>query len=71
MAWSSKKRVYISIDTEEDKTDVLGIWIGANESEKYWLGVLNGLKKRGVQNILIVSVDGLTGFSESIRSYES
>jgi transposase-like protein len=64
-----KKAVYIAIGTDlEGKKDVLGIWVGATESSKYWLGVLNGLKSRGVQDILIVSVDGLTGFSEAIAA---
>lgn len=62
-----KKAVYIAIGTDlEGKKDVLGLWVGATESSKYWLGVLNGLKNRGVQDILIVSVDGLTGFSDAI-----
>jgi len=62
-----KKAVYIAIGTDlEGKKDVLGLWVGATESSKYWLGVLNGLKNRGVQDILIVSVDGLSGFSEAI-----
>lgn len=64
-----KKAVYIGIGTDlERKKDVLGIWIGATESAKYWLSVLNGLKSRGVNDILIVSVDGLTGFSEAIAA---
>lgn len=63
----AKKAVYIAIGTDlEGKKDVLGLWVGATESSKYWLGVLNGLKNRGVQDMLIVSVDGLTGFSEAI-----
>jgi len=62
-----KKAVYIAVGTDlEGKKDVLGLWVGATESSKYWLGVLNGLKNRGVQDILIASVDGLTGFSEAI-----
>lgn len=62
-----KKAVYIAIGTDlEGRKDVLGLWIGATESSKYWLGVLSGLKNRGVQDILIVSVDGLAGFSEAI-----
>lgn len=64
-----KKAVYIAIGTDlEGKKDVLGLWVGANESAKYWLGVLNGLKNRGVHDILITSVDGLTGFSEAIAA---
>jgi len=48
--------------------DILGIWIGENESASFWLGVLNDLKNRGVEDILIVSKDGLTGFSEAINA---
>ena len=62
-----KKAVYIAIGTDlNGKKDVLGLWVGATESSKYWLGVLNGLKNRGVSEILLVSVDGLSGFSEAI-----
>jgi len=64
-----KKAAYIAIGTDlEGKKDVLGIWLGATESSKYWLGVLNGLKNRGVEDILIASVDGLTGFIEAINT---
>lgn len=48
--------------------DILGIWIGENESSKFWLGVLNGLKYRGVEDVLMFSVDGLTGLAEAIAS---
>lgn len=44
----------------------LGIWIGANESSKFWLSVLNDLKNRGVDDVLIFCVDGLNGFKEAI-----
>lgn len=64
----TKKAAYVAIGTDLDgKKDVLGIWLGANESSKYWLSVLNGLKNRGVQDILIASVDGLSGFVEAIN----
>jgi len=63
-----KKAAYVAIGTNLDgKKDVLGIWLGASESSKYWLSVLNGLKSRGVQDILITSVDGLSGFVEAIN----
>lgn len=42
------------------------MWIGENESAKYWLGVLNEIMNRGVKDIMIVSVDGLTGFVDAI-----
>lgn len=47
--------------------DLLGIWIGESEGAKFWLGVLNEIKNRGVDDILITCIDGLTGFSEAIK----
>ena len=65
----TKKAAYVTVGVDLDgKKDVLGIWIGENESAKFWLSVLNELKNRGVQDILIVSVDNLTGFSEAIAA---
>ena len=65
----TKKAAYVAIGTDLDgKKDVLGIWLGTNESSKYWLSVLNGLKSRGVSDILIASVDGLSGFVEAINT---
>ena len=46
--------------------DVLGMYVGENESAKYWLQILNGLKNRGVEDILITCINGLTGFPEAI-----
>ncbi|HYD90496.1 MAG TPA: IS256 family transposase [Flavobacterium sp.] len=64
-----KKAAYIALATDlEGRKDVLGIWLGASESSKYWLGILNSLKTRGVEDILIASVDGLSGFIEAINA---
>ncbi len=60
----------VGIDLEGNK-EVLGLWVSETESSKYWLSVLNELKNRGVQDVLIFSVDGLTGISEAIRSVYS
>lgn len=54
--------------TLEGSKDILGIWIGDNESSKFWLGVLNDLKNRGVQDVLLFCVDGLTGLKEAINA---
>ena len=59
--------VVLGINMEGFK-DVLGIWIGENETSKFWLGVLNELKNRNVQDVLIFSVDGLTGLKEAIEA---
>lgn len=64
-----KKAVYIAIGINmEGIKEVLGMYVGENESAKYWLSILNGLKNRGVEDILITCVDGLTGFSEAISA---
>lgn len=53
---------------DEGKKEVLSITVGENESAKYWLGVLNDLKNRGVEDILILCADGLSGIKESIAA---
>ncbi|MDD4406613.1 MAG: IS256 family transposase [Bacilli bacterium] len=64
-----KKAAYIVLGvTEYGEKDVLGIWIGENESAKFWLGVLNDLKTRGVKDILIMCSDGLTGLKDAIMA---
>lgn len=64
-----KKTVYVAVGIKlNGQRDVLGLWIGGNESAKYWLGVLNEIKNRGVEDILIVSVDGLTGFVDAVHA---
>lgn len=64
-----KKAVYIAIGINMDGIkEVLGMWVGENESAKFWLSVMNGLKNRGLQDILIACVDGLTGFPAAIEA---
>jgi transposase-like protein len=54
--------------TLEGKKEIIGIWIGENETSKYWLTVLNDIQKRGVQDVLIFAIDGLNGFNEAIKA---
>lgn len=54
--------------TLEGKKEILGIWIGENETSKYWLTLLNELKNRGVDDILIFAIDGLNGFNQAIEA---
>lgn len=62
-----KLAAYVILGINEDgKKEVLSIQIGENESSKYWLGILNELKNRGVKDILILCADGLTGIKDSI-----
>ena len=59
--------VVLGVNTDGYK-DILGIWVGGNESSKFWLGVLNELKSRGVKSVDLFCVDGLTGFREAISA---
>lgn len=59
--------VVLGIDGEGFK-EILGIWVGGNESSKFWLSVLNELKSRGVKNVDLFCVDGLSGFREAINA---
>lgn len=64
-----KKAVYIAIGVNMDgRKYVLGMWVGKNESAKFWAGVLNSLRNRGVEDILIACTDNLTGFSQAIEA---
>lgn len=64
-----KKAVYIALGVDmEGHKDILGMYIGENESAKFWLSVLNGLKNRGVEDILAVCIDGLGGFPQAIEA---
>lgn len=54
--------------TTEGKKDILGIWIGENEGAAYWLSVINELKNRGVQDILIACMDGLKGLPDAVKT---
>ena len=61
------KAAYVVLGINMDgRKDILGIWIGEHESAKFWSGVLNDLKSRGIKDIYLFCVDGLNGFREAI-----
>jgi putative transposase len=63
------KAIYVALGVRHDGTkDVLGLWIEQTEGAKFWLRVMNELRDRGVQDILIAVVDGLKGFPEAIAA---
>ena len=63
-----KKSVYLALGISlEGQKELLGMWISENEGAKFWLSVLTELKNRGLEEILIACVDGLTGFPEAIE----
>ena len=64
-----RKACYLALGvTMEGERDVLGMWFQQTEGAKFWMQVLNDLKHRGVRDILICCVDGLTGFPEAIEA---
>jgi len=63
------KTIYISIGLRQDgKKEVLGLWLGKNESSAFWMTVLTDLKARGVEDILITATDNLNGFTDTIKT---
>jgi transposase-like protein len=63
------KAVYVALGVSRDGVrEVLGLWVADNEGAKFWLSVMNELKNRGVQDVLIAVVDGLKGFPDAITA---
>jgi len=63
------KAVYVALGvTPEGEREVLGLWVANNEGAKFWLSVMNNLRNRGVEDILIAVVDGLKGFPDAINA---
>jgi transposase-like protein len=64
-----KKSVYLALAIRLDgQKELLGLWIEQNKGAKFWMGIMNELKNRGVQDILLAAVDGLTGFPDAIAA---
>ena len=63
------KTIYLAVGLNRDgKKEVLGMWLGKNESASFWLGVLTDLKSRGIEDILITATDNLNGFTQTIKN---
>jgi putative transposase len=63
------KTIYLAVGlNKEGKKEVLGLWLGKNESSSFWMSVLTDLQARGVEDILITCTDNLNGFTQTIKS---
>lgn len=63
------KAIYLALGVNmQGRKELLGLWMSETEGAKFWLGVLTELKNRGVKDVLIACVDGLTGFPEAIAT---
>ena len=66
---NQNKALYIALGIkQEGKKEVLGLYLADNEGAKFWMGVLTDLKNRGVEDIFIACMDGLTGFPDAVRA---
>lgn len=64
-----QKTIYIAVGLKRDgKKEVLGLWLGKNESAAFWMSVLTDIKARGVEDILITATDNLNGFTDTIKN---
>ena len=63
------KTLYLALGLNmEGEKELLGLWLGEHESAKFWLGCLTELKNRGLKDIFIACVDGLTGFADALEA---
>ncbi|MCA5006851.1 IS256 family transposase [Sphingobacterium bovistauri] len=63
------KTIYLAVGlNREGYKEVLGMWLGKNESASFWMGILTDLKARGVEDLLITATDNLNGFTNTIRT---
>ena len=63
------KTIYIAVGLRRDgKKEVLGLWLGKNESSAFWMSVLTDIRARGVEDLLITATDNLNGFTDTIRT---
>ena len=63
------KTIYIAVGLRRDGLkEVLGLWLGKNESSSFWMSVLTDLKARGTEDVLITATDNLNGFTDTIRT---
>lgn len=63
------KALYVALAINwEGKKEVLGLWLADTEGAKFWMSVLTDIKNRGVEDILIACIDGLTGFPDAVKA---
>jgi len=65
----SQHTIYVAIGVNlEGHKELLGLWLGQSEGAKFWLACLTDLKSRGLRDIFVACIDGLSGFAEAIRA---
>jgi transposase-like protein len=65
----SQHTIYVALGVNlEGRKELLGLWLGENEGAKFWLSVLTDMKNRGLRDIFVACIDGLSGFAEAIHA---
>ena len=65
----SQHTMYVALGVNlEGRKELLGLWLGENEGAKFWLGVMTDMKNRGLRDIFVACIDGLSGFAEAIHA---
>jgi putative transposase len=65
----SQHTIYVALGVNlEGRKELLGLWLSENEGAKFWLSCLNDLKSRGLRDIFVACIDGLSGFAEAIHA---
>ena len=65
----SQHTMYVALGVNLDgRKELLGLWLGENEGAKFWLGVMTDMKNRGLRDIFVACIDGLSGFAEAIHA---
>jgi transposase-like protein len=65
----SQHTIYVALGVNlEGRKELLGLWLGENEGAKFWLSCLTDLKNRGLDDIFVVCIDGLSGFAEAVHA---
>jgi transposase-like protein len=65
----SQHTIYVALGVNlEGHKELLGLWLGENEGAKFWLSCLTDLKNRGLSDIFVACIDGLSGFADAIRA---
>ena len=65
----SQHTIYVALGVNlEGHKELLGLWLGENEGAKFWLACLTDLKNRGLRDIFVACIDGLSGFAEAIHA---
>ena len=66
---SKEEAIYVILGYIQGKKEILGLWMDVSESKNYWMQVFDEIKKRGVEDIFFISMDGVSGLEDGLKLY--